>query len=275
MTNPTISFIGAGNMAGSLMGGLIDNGYDPSLIWATNPTPGKLQHLSQHFGINTNTDNSVGANHADILVFCVKPHVLKTVAVELANIVATKKPLVISIAAGIRENLIRRWLGGEPAIVRCMPNTPALVRSGATALYANSYTSNEQKQQAESILRAASITVWINSEEQMDTVTALSGSGPAYFFLLLEALQDAGEKLGLSANDARILTQQTALGAARMAMESEKSVALLREQVTSPGGTTERALGVLEDADFHSLIFKAIEAAKDRAAELSSMLEQE
>ena len=176
---------------------------------------------------------------------------------------------MISIAAGIREATLRDWLGAGAAIVRTMPNTPAMVQSGATALYANPAVTDEQRSIAESILRAVGIAIWVDDESLMDAVTALSGSGPAYFFLFMEALQTAGCELGLPPETARLLTLQTAFGAAKMALESTEDAATLRQRVTSPGGTTERAIAVLQDGGFEALVGKALQAAATRSRELA------
>lgn len=271
MKNQIITFIGAGNMAHSLIGGLIADGYNPKQIWATAP---QQEHLTQadKFGIHTSLSNQEGGRYADIIVLAVKPQILKTVAIELADIIKENKPLVISIAAGVQETDIQRWLGGNSAIVRCMPNTPALITCGATALYANSFVSNDQKNLAESILRAVGITVWLDDESQINTVTALSGSGPAYFFLIMEALEKAACDLGLAQETARLLTLQTALGAARMALESKKPAYELRQNVTSPGGTTECAIEVLEKGELKNLFAKAVQAAQQRGVELAKLL---
>lgn len=271
MQNPIITFIGAGNMAHSLIGGLITNGYAPANIWATCPEPEPLQDLKTKFSIHTSTDNPVGAKVANIIVLAVKPQILKIVATELAAIIKEKQPLVISIAAGVREIDIRRWLGDKTAIVRCMPNTPALVKSGASGLYANPNVSSEQKNLAESIMRAVGIVVWLDNEQQLDTVTALSGSGPAYFFKIIEALEQAAEELGLSPEAAHLLTLQTALGAAHMALESNESAAELRKRVTSPGGTTECALQILEAGKLNELLKNTLYAAQQRSIELAEL----
>ncbi len=268
-----IAFIGAGNMGTCLAGGLIADGYDPSLIWMSGPTQSKLEKIKKSFDVNISTDNSEAAKQAEVVVFCVKPQILNTVTQELAPIIRSRRPLVISIAAGVREALINNWLGGEAAIVRCMPNTPALFGIGATALFANKKVTEAQHELAESIMRSVGITLWMDNEEKLDVVTALSGSGPAYIFLVIEAMRAAGQKLGLSEKDANLLTLQTAMGAARMALESENDVSYLRKSVTSPGGTTESALAVFEKGELRELFYKAIEAATHRAAELSKMLD--
>ncbi|SIO09628.1 pyrroline-5-carboxylate reductase [Sulfurivirga caldicuralii] len=268
----TIAFIGAGNMARSLIGGLINSSYDRQRLLATDPNEDARQQLTSTLGISALADNHEAAGKADVVVLAVKPQQLQAVCRELADTVQQHKPLIVSIAAGIRSDDIDRWLGGSMAIVRAMPNTPALVGSGASGLYANAAVTPEQKELAENILRAVGITVWVNKETLLDAVTAVSGSGPAYFFLFMEALSEAGERLGLEAEDARLLTLQTALGAARMAMESEEPFATLRQKVTSPGGTTEAALKVFGREGCSEIIDQAAQAAYQRAGELAEQL---
>lgn len=272
MQNTTIAIIGAGHMGQSLIGGLIADGYDPQKIWATHPKPEKLMPLNKQFGIHVDTDNKVAAQTANIIIFAVKPQVLKTVATELAPIIHRRQPLIISIAAGIRTTDIQHWLGSKTAIIRCMPNTPALIRCGATALYANTQVNQEQKSLTESIMRAVGITVWLEEESQLDTVTALSGSGPAYFFRIMESLEKIAVELKLPAEIAHLLTLQTALGAARMALESEEPIGILRKKVTSPGGTTECALQILENYHLDKIFAEAITAAQQRSVELAKKL---
>lgn len=272
MNQNTIAFIGAGNLASSLIGGLVNNGYDPKYIWASNPSPEKLAILQQHLGIHATSSNHEAASKADVLVLSVKPQVLATVAKELATTIAQQKPLVISVAAGIRVATLQTWLQGQAAIVRCMPNTPALVGNGATGLYANTNVSPPQRNQAESLMRAVGITVWLDQEDLLDVVTALSASGPAYFFLVMEALAQAAQAAGLSQETASLLTMQTALGAAHMALEGGASLATLREGVTSPGGTTEKAIHVLEQGHIRELFAQALNAARDRSIELANVL---
>ena len=272
MKNHDIAFIGGGNMARSLIAGLIADGMPPQRIWVADPSKEQLAGLAASFGIHISTDNRQAAEQADALVLAVKPQVMKAVVEQLAPTVQARKPLVISIAAGIRETDLGRWLGEGAAIVRTMPNTPALVQTGATALYANRHVSPAQRDLAESLLRAAGITQWLDDEALMDPVTAVSGSGPAYFFLLMELMEQAGTRMGLPAETARLLTLQTALGAAKMALESSEDTAVLRQRVTSPGGTTERALSVLEQGGIRELVDQALRAAAERAAELGDML---
>lgn len=272
MNNHSIAFIGGGNMARSLIGGLIADGHPPARIHVADPDPERLAGLAAEFGIRSAADNTSAAGQADAVVLAVKPQVMRTVAVELAPALRGREALVISIAAGVRVADLAAWLGNEVAIVRSMPNTPALVQAGATALYANARVSAEQRSLAESLLRAAGITCWLDDERLMDAVTAVSGSGPAYFFLLIELLEATAARLGLPPDTARLLTQQTALGAAKMALESRDSAATLRRQVTSPGGTTEAALKVLEDGGIRELFERALRAAATRANELGDML---
>ena len=261
MKDISIAFIGGGNMARSLIGGLIASGSDPTHLWVAEPDVGQRELLRGRFGVHTSADNREIAAQGQVMVLAVKPQVLRPVAKELAETISARQPLVISIAAGVREPDIRRWLGGAAAIVRAMPNTPALVGSGATALFANDQVSASQRQTAESILRAVGLVVWVAAEGLLDAVTALSGSGPAYFFLLMETLEKIGVRLGLDAEVARLLTIQTAFGAAKMALESPDNAAALRARVTSPGGTTERAISVFQDEQLDVLIAKSLNAS--------------
>lgn len=273
--NQTIAFIGAGNMARSLIGGLIADGYPAQSIQAADPDAEQRQRLQERFGIQVDADNAVVAASAELVVLAVKPQVMREVAQGLGPTVQQRRPLVVSIAAGVREPALDRWLGGGAAVVRCMPNTPALVQAGATGLYANSRVTGDQRAAAEALMRAVGLTVWVTDEALLDSVTALSGSGPAYFFLVIEALENAGVELGLSRDQARLLTLQTAFGAARMALESDHDPAALRRHVTSPGGTTERAIGILRDGGLEALFSKAVAGARQRCQELSSLLEED
>lgn len=270
MNNTTLTFIGGGNMAGSLIGGLITDGWDPARIRVADTSTQRLEQLEQQFSIKTTTSNTDAIDQADIMVLAVKPQVIKSVAQELADIVAQQQPLVISIAAGIPASALGNWLGKSTAIVRAMPNTPSMVQSGATALYANANVNEDQRSIAESILRAVGVVIWVDDEAQMDAVTALSGSGPAYFFLFMEALQLAGQELGLPEDTARLLALQTAFGAAKMALESNKDAATLRHQVTSPGGTTEHAIRTFQEGALEALVSKALLAAATRSRELAA-----
>lgn len=272
MDIPTITFIGGGNMATSLIGGLRAHNHPADKIWVSDPDLDLLAAHQERFAVQTSADNSVATRHADIVVLAVKPQVMPEVALGLSDSVQQRKPLVLSVAAGVREADMQRWLGGDVAIVRCMPNTPALLGAGATGLYANAHVNSGQRVAAEDIMRAAGITIWVDNESLLDAVTAVSGSGPAYFFLLMEMMEKVGTELGLNAEAARALTLQTALGAARMALESGDSPAVLRTRVTSPGGTTEQALNSFIDGGFEEQVRAALSAARDRAIDLGVQL---
>lgn len=258
-------------MAHSLIGGLIADGSDPQKLWVAEPDAARRQQLEQEFGIHTVADGSALTAACEVLLLAVKPQVMQQVCESLRSGIDTDRHLIISIAAGVRAAEIQKWLGQAVAIVRVMPNTPALVQAGAAGLYANPAVSNKQRDIAESILRAVGITVWLDDEASLDAVTALSGSGPAYFFYLMEAMQDAAVKLGLDAKQARLLTLQTAFGAAKMALESADDPAILRQRVTSPGGTTEAAISTMQAEQLASIIEKAMRAASTRADELGNM----
>ncbi len=268
----TIGFIGGGNMAISLIGGLIAAGTPASDITVAEPDKQQRHVLQQDFNINTTTDNRATLS-CDIIVLAVKPQLLKQVCTQLHA--EQKNCLFISIAAGIRSTDIDRWLNGEQSVVRCMPNTPALLQCGASGLFANNAVSKQQKQQAEQILQAVGITVWVDNEQQLNAVTAVSGSGPAYFFLMMEAMQKAGEELGLATDVAQKLVLQTALGAARMATENDLSPEELRQMVTSKGGTTEQAILSFQAANYQKIVLDALKAAKDRSISLADELGSE
>ena len=269
MKKTQLAFIGAGNMARSLIGGLVADGWDPACITVSDPDPDQLAAVTRLFGTARAPDNVTAVGQSELVVLAIKPQIMHDVARELANTVQTRQPLVVSIAAGICTSDLQRWLGGDCALVRCMPNTPALVQSGATAMFANRAVNDDQKALAENIMRAVGLALWVGEEAQMDAVTALSGSGPAYFFLVIEALQEAGTSLGLNDKTARLLALQTAFGAAKMALESRDDAATLRQRVTSPGGTTEKALAVLEEGRLRALFSDALKAARDRSRELA------
>ena len=276
MTGTRIGFIGGGNMAQSLIGGLINDGTDPGRLAVADPGAERRADLAERFGIETFESNTELAGAVDVVVLAVKPQVLPEVCKELGPALNGRRPLVVSVAAGIRTADLGRWLGGSPAIVRAMPNTPSLVQSGATGLFANDQVDETQRDVAENLMRAVGLTIWVKEEAQMDAVTAISGSGPAYFFLVMEALEGAATELGLSPEQARLLAVQTGFGAAKMALESPEGAAQLRERVTSPGGTTERALQAFEEGDLRGLFARATAAARDRADELARQLgEQE
>ena len=268
-----IGFIGGGNMASSLISGLIASGHSPQHLWVSDINPDALKALAENLNVNTSTSNDTVINEVDVIVLAVKPQILSNVAKSAAALIQQKKSLVVSIAAGISQQSLSQWLGVDTAIVRCMPNTPALVLTGATALHANARVTVEQRNLAENIMRSVGIALWVKDESELDAVTAVSGSGPAYYFLLMEAMEKAALELGLSEATARLLVQQTALGAAKIALESSESPEQLRRRVTSPGGTTQRAIETFEQGGFTELVSKALHAARDRSIEMSKQSE--
>lgn len=259
-------------MATSLIGGLIANGHNPQDLIASDPEQPQLHKLEQAFRVPTTTDNNEALKHASTVVLSVKPQVMAAVAKSLATAAERTRPLLVSIAAGVREPDLRNWLGYDAAIVRTMPNTPALVGSGATALFANPFVSKHERDRAEAILNAVGVTMWVNDEQLLDAVTAVSGSGPAYCFLLMELMAAAGEELGLEKDMAIKLTLQTVFGAAKMALASPEPPGTLRQRVTSPGGTTEQALQIFAQGDLKKLVFAALKGARDRSLELGTQL---
>jgi pyrroline-5-carboxylate reductase len=264
MNTQKIGFIGGGNMASSLISGLIASGHSPQDLWVSDINQDALKVLAKNLNVNTSTNNDEIINAVDVVVLAVKPQILSTVA---------KNATVVSIAAGISQQILSQWLGNNIAIVRCMPNTPALVLTGATALHANAQVTAEQHDLAENIMRSVGIALWVNDESELDVVTAVSGSGPAYYFLLMEAMEKAAIEMGMNEVTARLLVQQTALGAAKIALESSESPEQLRKRVTSPGGTTQQALETFEEGGFTALVSKALHAARDRSIEMSKQTE--
>lgn len=267
VNNSRIAFIGAGNMANSLIRGLIAKGVPGQQIAACDLDAAKLAQLQADCGIRTGSMNDVAAD-ADVVLLAVKPQGMAAVCEALRPAL---KPgaLIISIAAGIPLRSLEAWLGSERAVVRCMPNTPALVLEGATGLFANANTSAAQSALAEAILSAVGTSAWLASEDDINAVTALSGSGPAYFFLLMEAMEQAGVAMGLAPELARQLTLQTALGAAKLAAGSDVAPDELRRRVTSPGGTTEAAIRSFEGAQLRTVVEQALLAAQKRSVELA------
>jgi pyrroline-5-carboxylate reductase len=288
MKEPIFAFIGGGNMGRCLVGGLIGDGHPCEHLRVSDPDPERLQVLHELFGVRTGNDNRSTIAGADVVILAVKPQVVRAVVEDVAETLRAQGPLVLSIVAGLRTDVLRKWIGSEGIgpegigpegigpqvpIVRAMPNTPALVRSGAAALYAETGSVGPgHRNSAESILRAVGSTVWVEDEALMDTVTALSGSGPAYFFLFMDLIERAGVSMGLAPESARLLTLQTAFGAAKMALESETPAAVLRAQVTSPGGTTEQAIKTFQDCGIESIVTRALRAAEARSRELGACL---
>jgi len=266
--NLRFGFIGGGNMAASLIGGLISGGCSPRQFRVSDPDPSQRDRLRRRFGVQVAEENRDAAEGADVVILAVKPQMASAALKSLSP--AADASLYLSIIAGIQEADLRRWLGTGGSIVRAMPNTPALLGCGIAALYAGPAVSEGARELAESVMRSSGGVVWVDEEQLLDPVTAVSGSGPAYFFLLMEVMTRTGISLGLDPGAARLLTLETALGAARMALESDASVAELRQRVTSPGGTTAAAIEVLESRGVPDAIAEAVRVAARRAAELAS-----
>ena len=270
MQNKKIGFIGAGNMACAIMKGLIKNNIAPENIFASSPDEMYLLNLKKELGIQVSTNNLAISKKVDCLILAVKPQIITEVLQELAT-TDLQKCLLISVAAGISCELIQSYFNETIAIIRAMPNTPALISQGATGLFANAFVSNIQRDLAQDIFAAIGITAWLEDEAKINSITALSGSGPAYVFLFLEALAKAGEHLGLSKTISEAFALQTVVGAANLCLHTQdKTFAQLREQVTSKGGTTEAALKSLAQAGFENTIENALDAALQRARELGA-----
>jgi pyrroline-5-carboxylate reductase len=262
-----LSFIGGGNMARSLVGGLIARGTAPTSIIVSDPSAAQREILRTQYGVSVTDENHAAVRDSELVVLAVKPQEMRNVAIDIATHLSSDC-LTVSVAAGIRASDIQRWVHGRP-VVRCMPNRPALQGCGMTALYATQDVSSAARQRAEQIMSAVGATLWVEEESQLDVVTAVSGSGPAYFFLLVEILELTGVKLGLSESVAHRLAVETAYGAGCMAREATESPATLREQVTSKGGTTAAALEHLEANNVRAIFADAIAAAAARSAELA------
>ena len=269
--HPQIAFLGGGNMAAALIGGLLKTGWPAARIVVAEPVPERADWLRQTFGIAVQATGAALNSDADALVLAVKP---QQMASALAGLALKPGALVVSIAAGVRLVTLQRLLGDQVSYVRTMPNTPALLGAGITGLFAPAGTSADARALAEQLLAAAGACVWVDEESQLDAVTALSGSGPAYFFLLVEALRDAGAALGLKPEVAAQLAAQTCVGAARMVGESGQDASVLRANVTSKGGTTEAAVNHLESAGLRTLFAQALQAADARAKALGDALDQ-
>jgi pyrroline-5-carboxylate reductase len=265
-----IAFLGGGNMAGALIGGLLAKGYPAGDLSVVEVVPQARESLVARYKVHVSEETDAVTLAADTLLLAVKPQDMKKAVAPLAG--KLQRQLVISIAAGIRLEDLSRWLGGYLRLVRVMPNTPALVGEGMAGLFARPEVSADEKKRAESILGAVGKTVWVEDEALIDPVTAVSGSGPAYVFYFIEALEKAGTQLGLASETARALAIQTFVGSAKLAAESTDAPGVLREKVTSKGGTTEAALKVFAAEDIAGSIGKALKAASDRGAELGRIL---
>ncbi len=264
-----INFIGGGNMARAIIGGLKNNGFNMSSITVLELDAQKRTELAADFNVQV-TDTYAEFSDTDVIVLAVKPQQLKEVCSQLNT--ALQSQLIVSIAAGVRSQDIARWLNNYHAIVRVMPNTPAQIQAGISALYALPDVNPLQRDQASTILAAVGQILWLDDEEKMDAVTAISGSGPAYVFYFIEALQEAGLRLGLNESAAKMLAMQTFAGASLLATQSVDDVKTLRAQVTSKGGTTEQGILALESADIKNTIYNAARAAADKSASLGDLL---
>lgn len=262
-------------MAAALIEGLrknhADDVADAPVLVVSDPSEARRELLSSVYGVLSSGDNSAAVDSADLIVLAVKPNQIHAIAQEIRPVLQPNQ-LVVSIAAGITLGALQHWLGGHTAIVRAMPNTPAMVGCGATGLYASPMLTPTQRNLAESLMRAVGLVQWVEQEADIDAVTALSGSGPAYIFLVMEAMQAAAEELGLPAETARLLTLETVFGAARLAMSADESPAQLRARVTSPNGTTERGVAALEQAGLRQAFAGALSAAHQRSIELGREL---
>lgn len=266
-----ISFIGGGNMAQALIGGLLSQGLPATRVTVSEPVAA-IRDMLAFKGLSVTEDNVAAIEQADIIVLAVKPQLMAAVLAPLAG--KLKNQLIISIAAGIGIDTLSRLLGGYRRIVRAMPNTPALIQAGATGLYADVEVADHDRIQAAKVLGAAGLVIWVDEEKKLDAVTAVSGSGPAYFFYMMEAMIQAGKELGLDERTAVTLTLQTALGSAQMAVTSEQSPTQLRKNVTSPNGTTQAATDSLDAAHVAQHIRDALAAAARRSEELAILLDQ-
>ena len=272
MTNQQLGLIGGGNMARGLVGGLIKSGIAPKSIIVSDPDENIRQALAADFSIQTSANNSSVADVADTLVLAVKPQVMQCAIEDIAEKLVQRQPLIVSIAAGITIASIESWAGSSLSLIRVMPNTPALTGNGASGMYANQLVSKSQRAQAQKIMEAIGIAVWVDDESLIDTVTAVSGSGPAYFFYLMDAMIKAAQEGGLNPETSRQLTLQTALGAARLALASDESPTELRRRVTSPGGTTQAAVEILDKTGCETILIRAVNAARQRSVELAKLL---
>jgi len=270
--SPTISFIGAGNMASAIIGGMLDSGFKAENIWVSAPDDDHLQTIRKRFGVSVTTDNRYCAEQADMVVLAVKPQIMADACRDIAPIAQNTRPLIVSIAAGLGAETLDAWLGGGLPIVRVMPNTPALVGKGAAGLFATESVTSDQKNMVQSVFEGIGIAVWVEDEALLHGVTALSGSGPAYFFLMLEALEASATEAGVEATTARKLAIQTMAGAAEMAAKSDQDPAQLKKNVMSPGGVTEQAINTFEEGGMRDLVSKAYSAAYKRSEAMAKEL---
>ena len=272
MISNKVGLIGGGNMARAIGGGLLRGGMRSTDLMIAEPLPEQCERLREElYGAMVTDDNKRVAGMAEILLFAVKPQILKPVCEDLVEEVQSNRPLVMSIAAGPKIDDIDAWLGGGLSVVRVMPNQPALIDQGVSALFANERTSDARRDQAEKIMTAVGHAVWLDSESKMDSVTAVSGTGPSYFYLLIDIMIESAKKAGIDPDTARTLAVETARGATALAAAETESMSSLIERVRSPGGTTTAAFEFLDDVDARGIFATAIDRAEKRAAELAEL----
>ena len=265
-----VAFVGGGNMARALVGGMLGAGYEPTHILISDPVAETRDHLAKEFpGTLVSENNTDAVAEAECIVLAVKPQILSKVCKPIAAAVQATRPLIISIAAGVRSDDIDAWLGGGLSVVRVMPNQPALLRLGISGLYANERTSEEQRRAASNIVSTTGPVISVATEQDIDTVTAVSGTGPAYFYLLVDMLVKVAEQMGLDHESALALVLETARGAGEMAEQSGETMDTLIARVRSPGGTTAAAFDYLDGTDFRDIFTAAVTAARDRATDLA------
>jgi pyrroline-5-carboxylate reductase len=269
MKKAKIGFLGGGNIARSLIAGLIQDGIDPSTLLVADRHPEKLAHLSAQFRVAIFNDPSEVVERADVLILAIKPINMESLCRDLRPLLTNRRPIVISLATGIRIHDLTVWLGQSLPIIRAMPNTPAMLQASATGLFANEETSTGEREIAEKIMRSVGITAWLEKEEDIESIIAIAGSAPAYYFRIMELMQEIGEDMGLSAEIAQLFITQTLFGAGKMALESSKPLSELRAQVTSKGGTTFAALKAFEEGGLKELLHQALYAARNRGFEIA------
>lgn len=270
----TICFLGGGNMATSMVAGLISDGVNPSYIIVVDRNAPKRDYLERTYRIKTSDDANASVKQSDIVILAVKPQVMDVLASDIKDEVKRKSPLLISVAAGIPLSQYAQWFGDKIAVVRAMPNTPSMIRRGATGLCANQQVSKQQREMAEHIMRTAGVVVWVDSDHLIDVVAAASGSGPAYFFAMMEHMIASAEKMGLTHKQAKLLVMQTALGAAAMAFDSSDEIPVLREKITSKGGATAAALKSFEQDRLDQVVERAMQANLTRSQDLAQFFQQ-
>jgi pyrroline-5-carboxylate reductase len=269
-----IGLIGGGSLATSLVKGLLLDGHPKDQLWVSNRSQERQHFFANEIGVHATADNQQLASSVDVLILSVKPYQVQAILHPLFDTLHQHQPILLSVAAGLRVHTLKRWLPGKISLIRAMPNTAAFVQCSATGLYAGEDVPSEHCELAESILRTVGTVVWVDQETQLDAITALAGSGPAYYFYMIEKLKNAAIELGLNAKDAELLAVQTAFGASRLALESTDSLELLRKKVTSPKGTTEKAIHILEQENMDKILTKALQASTKRAQEIADELDQ-